>query len=223
MPLLLPQQRYPQERGLAPEEPAGCPECLSRHCFANNRTYSAVARWSFSYSGEEHVPAACQLTLGCAGTRNENPDKGSDYITQAPSSTTRPAGQLRRPSDAISLAKSAFLPGDHVQTFSFEPTARTPSSGFRNLTRMLPITAQSQSRLKRPDSAVNFVESTRVQLKSHPPAATDKCNRHRPVWQRPAVAHRRRTGMPARIVSGPSANACMAIMPAHARGKMLLP
>lgn len=151
MPLLLPQQRYPQERGLAPEEPAGCPECLiSRHCFANYRTYSAVARWSLSYSGEEHVPAACQLTLGCAGTRNENPDKGSDYITQAPSSTTRPAGQLRRPSDAISLAKSAFLPGDHVQTFSFKPTPRTPSSGFRNLTRMLPITAQSQSRLKAP-------------------------------------------------------------------------
>lgn len=60
------------------------------------------------------------------------PRQTKDRIT---SPTPCTAGQLRRPSDAISLANSAFLPGDHVQTFSFEPTARTPSSGFRNLTR----------------------------------------------------------------------------------------
>lgn len=50
-------------------------------CFANNRKQSAVLRWSFSYSGEEHVPAPCQLTLGCSGTTNEILGRQKDRIT----------------------------------------------------------------------------------------------------------------------------------------------
>lgn len=128
--------------GLAPEEPY-CPECLSGY----------LRRWSFSYSGEGRALSAYARMRWDKG---RNPDKGAaDYITH----TICTAGQLRRPSDAISLANSAFFPGDHVQTFSFEPTAHTPSSGFRNLTRAS-YHSNSQSRLS---ARQRSLESTRVQ------------------------------------------------------------
>ena len=135
------------------------------------------------------------------------------------------AGQLRRPSDAITLAKSALLPADHVPIFPRpSPLPVRPSSGVRQPYSWFQEQHNPQSRLSaRPWT----LESSRVQLSpvQTPPAAAAaarQCNRHRPVWERPVAAHRRRTGTPARIVSEPSVNACMAIMRAHARGMLLL-
>lgn len=84
---------------------------------------------------------------------------------------------------------------------------------------VLPITAQPQSRLSDNRELWNppAYNSDSFRLSG----ATSKCNRHRPVWQRPAAAHPRRTGMLAPTVSRPSANACMAIMLEHARGMSL--
>lgn len=141
----------------------------------------------------------CQLTLGCAGTAKAT-DKGSDYIT--------PQLHTARPANPGGLRMLYLWPNPFS---SFSP--RRPRVDFANLTSYhstIPIPTE------RPTVTL---ESTHVQLNSISPES--KCNRHRPVWQRPAVAHRRRTGMPARTVSGPNANACMAIMLAHARGMLL--
>lgn len=155
-------------------------------------------------------------TLGCAGTTNEGPtNKGSDYITHALHSPANSGGlrMLYLWPNPLSSAAATSKPSRS------SPLPLRPRVDFATLL-VLPITAQSQSRLMRPPANLGIHPHTTQSL-SESPAATDKCNRHRPVWQRPAVARRRRTGMPARIVSGPSVNACMAIMLARARGMSL--
>lgn len=83
---------------------------------------------------------SCQLTLRCLRDERarafENERIGLHHTRTKPHPLALcAAGQLRRPSDAISRSKSAFAPGRHAQTSSFEPTACVLWGGFRNLTR----------------------------------------------------------------------------------------
>lgn len=205
--------QYLQGRGLIsrPEEPLFCwrPKTASRS--------SAAGLCSKVRIRDESIPMPPSAVSAYARTANELPASTKDQIT---SHTHRAAPKLHgRPTPAAFgcyIRCQTRLPPWRPRPN--KPSRPSPlpvlrSSGFRNLTH-----ASCRSTI--PIPTVNLGIHRRATQASLlvPPPPQNKCNRPRPVWQRPAAAYQRRTGTPARIVSRPSANACMAIMPAHARG-----